>query len=136
MNFSIASPNSGKKWAGKATVPVGKYILKSAYNHADKETSFEVKAGETTKLHIIFTSFTISAKCADANAKIHYEIYASSGQLISEKKAKCSDSVKFTLDSGKYRVEAKVGESVSKAEFSVGGDKSSLVLDMQSGVSK
>lgn len=125
-----------KKKAGVAKIPIGKYTLKCEYNRNKKSVPFEVKVAETTKLHLIFNPFTISAKCNDSNSKIHYEIYASDGRLVSEKSIKCSESVKFTLDNGKYRVEAKVGESVKKAEFSVGGDESSLILNMQDKSSK
>jgi len=126
----VARANSSKKSAGKAQIPVGKYILKSSYNNFKKETPFEVKAGETTKVHVTFGQFLIEAKCSDMNEKISYEVYASSGQLVNEKKIKCSDMLKMTLDNGDYSVEAKVGNDTKEVKFTVGGANSKLLMDM------
>jgi len=48
---------SSKKGEEVATLPIGKYIVISFYNELKKETSFEIKAGEVTKLNIIFAPF-------------------------------------------------------------------------------
>jgi len=45
---------SRKKEAGIQKLPVGKYILKSDYNEFNKETTFELKADEVTKLNVVF----------------------------------------------------------------------------------
>jgi Ca-activated chloride channel family protein len=126
----VARANSQKKSAGKAQIPVGKYILKSSYKSFKKETPLEIKAGKTTKVHITFGQFFIFAKCSDMNAKINYEIYASSGQLVYEKKIACSDALKVTLDNGDYSVEAKVGNDIKEVKFTVGGSSSKLIIDM------
>ena len=122
--------HSQKKKVGTDTLPVGKYILRSSYNAFKKDTPFEIKAGEVTKIHVIFGQYMISAKCPNMGSKINYEIYASSGQLVYEKKTGCSDTLKVTLDNGDYSVEAKVENDTKEVKFTVGGDSSKLVIDM------
>ena len=126
----VTSAYSYKKKPGKAQIPVGKYILKSRYNDFKKETPFEIKAGEVTKVHVLFGQYMISAKCSDMHVKVNYEVYASNGRFIEEKQLKCSDTLKMTLDDGEYRVEAKVGNDTKEVKFTVGGDASKLVIDM------
>jgi len=126
----VGSAHSRKKESGKDILPVGKYIIKSEYNNFKKETPFEIKAGETTKVHVTFGQFFIEAKCTNMGDKINYEIYASNGQLVDEKKMKCSDTLKITLNNGDYSVEAKVGNDTKEVKFTVGGDSSKLVIDM------
>jgi Ca-activated chloride channel family protein len=82
----LSSPTSYKKKVGKSQLPVGKYILKSRYNDFKKETPFAIKAGEVTKLHIVFSQFFIESKCSDEGTNVSYEIYASNGQLVYVKK--------------------------------------------------
>ena len=45
---------SKKKKECLLDIPVGQYVLKSKYNEFKKETAFEIKAGEATKLSIVF----------------------------------------------------------------------------------
>ena len=126
----VARAHSQKKNAGKTQIPVGKYILESSYNNFKKETAFEVKPGEVTKIHVVFGQYMISAKCPNIGTKISYEIYASSGQLVYDKKTGCSDTLKVTLDNGDYSVEAKVGNDIKEVKFTVGGESSKLLIDM------
>jgi len=99
------------------------------YHRFKKETPFEIKAGETTKLHIQFNKFILGSKCNNKNTKIHYEVYAKSGRLVIEKSEKCSDKIKLTLDSGDYTVEAKLKDIKKEAKFTIGGDSNKLILD-------
>jgi Ca-activated chloride channel family protein len=127
----VTSCSSRKKKPCTEQIPVGSYILKSTYNDFKKEIPFEIKAGETTKLQVIFGQFSIGAKCSDARAKVSYEVYASNGQLIYEKKMRCSDIWKMTLDDGDYSVEAKIDSGAVEAKFSVGSaHQDSLILDL------
>ena len=127
----VARANSQKKSPGIRQIPVGKYIIESSYKGFKKETPLEIKAGKTSKVHIIFGQFMISAKCSDMNAKVSYEVYAGNGRLIEEKQMKCSDTLKMTLADGTYRVEAKVGEGTGEAKFTVGSGKANkLILDL------
>ncbi len=79
---------------------------------------------------MLFGQFLIEAKCIDMNAKVNYEIYASSGQLVYDKKLLCSATLKVTSDSGDYTVEAKVGNDMKAVKFTVGGAESKLLIDM------
>jgi len=127
---TIASTTARKKEAAIEQLPVGKYVVQAKYNNFTKETPFEIKADETTKVHITFGQFLIEAKCINMGDKINYEIYASSGQLVYEKQAKCSETLKMTLDSGNYSVEAKVGNDTKEVKFTVGGSSNKLLIDM------
>ena len=49
----VGTVHSYKKKAGTKQLPVGKYVLKSTYNDFKKETAFEIKAGEVTKVHVV-----------------------------------------------------------------------------------
>ncbi len=128
---SVTSAHSSKKAAGTATIPVGKYIIRTSYKGFKKLVPFEIKAGETTKVHVTFSQLIIEAKCSDMGAKVNYEIYASSGRLVYEKQTKCSDTLKVTLDNGDYTVEAKIDNDIKEEKFTVGGGSSKLIIDMR-----
>ena len=121
---------SYKKKECLVQIPVGKYLLKSTYKEFHKETKFEVKEGEMTKLHIVFEQFVIQPKCTDMNSKVNYEIYATSGRMVEEKKQVCSKPLQLSLNKGDYRVEAKIGNTTKEEEFSIGGSSKTLTIDL------
>ena len=122
---------SYKKESCLKQLPVGKYSLHSSYKDFKKDTPFEIKSGETTRLSVIFTQFIIDAKCADMSAKISYEVYASNGQMIFDKKAICSDKVQLSIDNGDYTLEASVGSNTKSKKFTLGtGHPNTLTIDM------
>jgi len=124
-------PRKRESSASQKRLPVGKYTLECKYNaFKKKDIPVEIKAGEATKVHVIFNQFFIEAKCLNSGDNIAYEIYASSGQLVYEKKKKCSDTLKVTLDKGDYSVEAKVGNDTKEVKFTVGGNSNKLLIDM------
>ncbi|MEA3455988.1 MAG: VWA domain-containing protein, partial [Campylobacterota bacterium] len=49
----LTSVNSTKKDAGVTKLPIGHYVLQSEYNEFKKQTPFEVKEGEVTKVHAV-----------------------------------------------------------------------------------
>ena len=127
----LTSFSSLKKTAGKDQIAVGKYIVKSEYNEFKKETPFEIKAGKTTKIHIVFSPFFIGAKCPNMGSKVSYEIYGSDGRMVFDKKALCSDTLKVILDDGDYSIEAAIDSGKGEAKFSVGAGKpTKLILDL------
>jgi len=121
---------SYKKEACLEQIPVGKYIITSTYNSLKKETPFEVKAGETTKVHVVFEQFQINTKCSKKNSRVSYEIYANNGRLVHESKLVCSKVLQLTLNKGDYSVEAKVGNDKREEKFTVGGSTNSLTIDL------
>jgi len=130
-NSNIENCYSRKKEPCKVVLPIGNYSLFSKYNEAKKETYFEIKADEETKLHIIFGEFTIESKCSDMQSNVNYEIYASSGQMIYEKELKCSEVWKVTIEDGKYSVDAKVNGTTKEVDFTVGaGNSNKLLIDL------
>ncbi|MEA3419140.1 MAG: VWA domain-containing protein [Campylobacterota bacterium] len=127
-----ASFSSNKKDAGKGQLPVGKYLIKSEYNKFKKETPFELKSGEVTKIHVTFGQFFIEAECSDMGANVSYEIYASNGRLVYEKQTKCSNALKVTLDDGDYIVESKINSTIKETKFSVGANHpNKITIDLQ-----
>ena len=111
-------------------LPIGKYVLKSKYNAFKKETPFEIKAGEPTKLHIIFEQFRIETKCSNMKSQVSYEVYANSGRMVYDAKKLCSEALQLTLDAGDYSVEASIGNDKKKEKFSIGKDSKKLIIDM------
>jgi len=126
----VVGAGSRKKKAGHEQIPVGKYILKSTYNDFKKLTPFEIKAGKTTKIHVVFEQFIIETKCKDMSSRVNYEVYAPNGQMVYDAKKECSKPIKIILDRGDYTVEAKVGSDKLEKKFTVGGKESKLLLDM------
>ncbi len=123
--------SSTKKRVGEAQIATGKYIVISEHNRFKKEQSIEIKAGEATKLNVVFGQFLLGAKCSDMQEQVDYEVYASSGQLIYEERAKCSNLVKITLDNGNYTVEAKISSGKKEAKFMVGTEQENkLIVDL------
>ncbi|RUM76373.1 MAG: hypothetical protein DSZ11_00640, partial [Sulfurovum sp.] len=127
---SFAYPHSGKKQAGKATLPVGKYILESKYNEFKKETPFEIKAGKTTKVHVLFEQFTIVTKCSNMESQVNYEVYANSGRMVYDAKIICSKALQLSLDAGDYHIEATVGSDKKEEKFTIGKESKKLIIDM------
>jgi len=111
-------------------IPVGKYIIKSTYNDFKKETAFEIKAGEVSKVHIVFEQFRIETKCTDMSATVNYEVYASSGRMVYDVQKSCSQAVQLTLDGGDYSVEASIGNDKKEEKFTIGRGSSKLLIDM------
>jgi Ca-activated chloride channel family protein len=120
-----------KKESRVKKLPVGDYMLKCSYKNGKKSVPFTIKGSKTTKVHVVFKPFFIGAKCANGSARVSYEIYSSSGQLIYEKKAPCSKTLKVILDDGKYTVEAAIEDGKGEVQFSVGtGKPNKLILDL------
>jgi len=122
---------SYKKKACVETIPVGKYEVISSYKDFKRVTPLDVKANNVTKLQVIFSQFLIDAKCADMNSEITYEVYAGNGQMIFDKKAKCSDKVNLSLLQGNYSLEATVNNKTKEVKFGIGANKpNKLTVDM------
>ena len=122
---------SYKKKVGNTQIAIGKYIVKSEYNEFRQERVIEIKATETTKINVVFSPFLLGAKCSNMNEQVNYEVYASTGQLIYEKKSSCLDVLKVVLDDGKYTVEAKISSGKKEAKFIVGAEQpKKLILDL------
>ena len=118
-----------KSEPGVKTIPVGKYTLNCSYNaFKKKDIPFEVKAGETTKIHITFVSFLITTKC---EGKVNYEIYAPNGQLVFDKsKVDCNKPLKVTLNPGTYTISVIHNDSTKEQKFIIGGKENKLIIDL------
>ncbi len=119
-----------KKKAGTEQLPVGKYALQCKYSAFKKETPFEIKTGELTKVHVVFEQFVIITKCTDMSVKVSYEVYAKTGQMVYDKQQACSKPLQLTLDGGSYSIEASIDNDKKEEKFSIGGSESKLLIDM------
>ena len=126
------SPRKKESSASVEQLPVGKYTLNCSYNaFKRKGIPVEVKAGETSKVHVVFGRFVIKSKCLKSSERVLYEIYASNGQLIYDKRAACSQSLKLSLPDETYTVEATVSDGKEEAKFTIGsGHPDELILDL------
>jgi Ca-activated chloride channel family protein len=104
--------NGGGHWSYKKKplvkqLPVGKYIFESSYKGLIKETAFEMKAGEITKLHIIMgstgkvevtASETEGGKWISAYCRVYNEDKSDNWSVNTQKK----NAGKRQLPVGKY----------------------------------
>jgi hypothetical protein len=103
--------------------------LNCSYNSFKKrDIPFEVKAGETTKLHIYFSAIYIGSKGISPCMPITYEFIKPTGQSVLTKKSMAKKRVKITLDDGLYFVEASAGDKSVKTKIEIGKD-SDIVVD-------
>ncbi len=125
-------PRKKESSSSVVQLPVGKYTLNCSYNaFKRKDIPVEVKAGETTKMHVVFKAFMLGAKCLNANEKVSYEVYASSGELVYDKRTVCSRVLKLILDDGAYSVEATTVAGKGEVSFETGAGKPKrLILDL------
>ncbi len=119
---------SKKKEECKQQIPLGKYILSSKYNEFKKDTEFEVKAGEVTKLNIIMgqtAELVITATEKEGGRWVRashyiYPILDKEKQNYlklcwSEKKKECKQQIPL----GKYILSSKYNEFKKDTEFEV-----------------
>ena len=112
-------------------LPVGKYYLNCSYNDfKKKDIPFEIKAGETTKVHIVFPHIYLKSKCLKPNDRVNYEIYEATGALVYDRTKPCSKKIKVTLNEGEYSIEGKVKDVKATAKVTVSAkEPKSVVLD-------
>ena len=117
----ICSPMSHKKSSGKCKLPVGKYIVKSSYKDFEKITLVTVKPGETTKVHVVFGPFHVSAKGINPCTRIHIELVSPRGQVVAEKEAPAAEGADFVVPDGEYFVEISAGDQRKRYKASIRG---------------
>jgi Ca-activated chloride channel family protein len=121
---------SKKKKECKEQIPLGKYILSSKYNEFKKDTEFEIKAGEVTKLNIVFEPFRVEVKCKTPDTQVSYEVYSLTGKMVADKQQPCSETLDLVLESGRYSVEAKTDNNKKDVEFTIGSGDSKITIDL------
>jgi hypothetical protein len=90
-----------------------------------------VQPGKTTKLHVVFTAITLRPKCTNQNERVHYEIYASNGQMVYEGNSRCSQKHKVVLDAGSYSLEASTETAKAEQKLTVGsGAPKNVTVDL------
>jgi hypothetical protein len=112
---------SYKKSPGKCKLPIGKYLVKSSYKDFKKITPVTVKPGETTKLHVVFGPFHVSAKGINACTRIHIELVSPRGQVVAEKEASAAQGADFVVPDGEYFVEISANNQRKRYKASIRG---------------
>jgi len=140
VDGEIGESNVGSAYPRKDSerslrLPVGKYVWKVKFGDFEKIVPFEVKHGKVTKVHTVFNTFIINSKCPSSGS-VHYEIYASSGQLVYSKDLRCGKSLKVALDKGDYTLEAKFKNILQKAKFSVKDGSGKLDIEFKEVLNK
>lgn len=113
-------------------LPVGKYYLNCSYNNFEKEDiPFEIKAGKTTKVHVVFAPFHISAEGINPCAIVHHEVLGTDGSVVAEADKPAKKGVSFVLPDGTYFVESSIGDLKKKNKIIIGSSNASekLVVD-------
>ena len=118
-----------KKKAGSRQLPVGKYQLKCEYNEFKKEAAFEIKSGETAKVHVVMGStgkveVTASekedGKWIDAACRIYRvvdgEVDTSDNWYVGPRKKKAGSR---QLPVGKYQLKCEYNEFKKEAAFEI-----------------
>ena len=118
---SIASPDSTKEKAKEVKLPIGKYIIESKYNKFTKETPFEVKAGEVTKLHINFAPFHVTIKGINQCSIVNYEVISPKGRMVTQSQAPANKGADFVLPDGTYYIESTANGVTKKNKITIGG---------------
>lgn len=80
------SCNSYKKEACLEQLPVGNYLVKTAYNGVEKETAFEIKKNKRTKVHVTISQIgkaEISASETEKGSKV--EAYHRIFRMVNDK---------------------------------------------------
>ena len=129
---------SRKKKECMKQLPVGKYVLKSKFNKFNKETAFEIKSGEVTKINIVMgetgkIEVTASEKEGGKWVKATHNIYkVVDGEVeasyidwcVSRKKKECMKQ----LPVGKYVLKSKFNKFNKETAFEI---KSGEVIQVQ-----
>ncbi len=105
-------------------LPVGKYIVQAQYNKFEKEIPFEIKAGETTTVHMIFTPFHLTVKGINQCTLVTHEILSAQGQVIAQAEAPANKGADFILNDGVYTIESTVDNVTKKTKITIGGASS------------
>ncbi len=121
----INSCSSYKDRACLKQLPVGKYLLKSTYNEFKQEQSFEIRSGETLKIHVVMgqtgeVEITASENEGGKWIDTHYMIYnAETNKYITS----CSSYKDRTgvkqLPVGKYLLKSTYGDSKREQIFEI-----------------
>jgi hypothetical protein len=128
----IIGCSSSKQKSCLKQLPLGQYILQSSTKKFKKDTFVEIKAENIIKIHIVFVQFQIASKCADQNATINHEIYATNGRMVYGKQAKCADVLQVGIDKGDYKLESTLDNKTKTTKFSVGvNHPNQITIDMQ-----
>ena len=110
-------------------IPVGKYVMEVKYNRFKKVVPFEIKAGKTTKIHVVFAPFHVNVKGITPCAKIHFEVITSDGETVFEKNAPAFKGVDFVVSKGKYTIESSVKDKKINTKIEIGKGQSSVTVN-------
>ncbi len=111
-------------------LPVGKYTANCSYNEFDKkDIPFEVKAGETAHIDVVFAPFHVNVKGITPCAKIHFEVISSNGETVYEKDSPAYKGIEFIALKGKYTIESSFPDKKIKTKIDIGKGQNSATVD-------
>ena len=111
-------------------LPVGKYTANCSYNEFDKkDIPFEIKAGETAHIDVVFAPFHVNVKGITPCAKIHFEVISSDGETVYEKDSPAYKGIEFIALKGKYTIESSFPDKKIKTKIDIGKGQNSATVD-------
>ena len=126
--WKVYAKNKDSK-LGYRQLKAGKYFLNCRYNSfKKKDIPVEIKVGETTKVHVTFSSFYLKSKCLNSKDRVKYKIYSKDGKYRLKKSVKCSKRVKVTVDEGEYIIEGNVKGMKVKTNVNINSNKTKRVV--------
>ncbi len=129
-DWSYIYPRKKEDSMSYKQLPTGKYFLNCQYNSFEKkDIPVEIKAGETTKVHIVFAPFHVKVKGITPCVKIHFEVIASDGQTVFEKDSPAYKGVDFVVSKGKYTIESSFGDKKINTKIDIGKGQNSATVD-------
>ena len=111
-------------------LPIGKYTANCSYNEFDKkDIPFEIKAGETAHIDVVFAPFHVNVKGITPCAKIHFEVISSNGETVYEKDSPAYKGIEFIALKGKYTIESSFPDKKIKTKIDIGKGQNSATVD-------
>ena len=135
---TIASTTARKKKPATAQLPAGKYVVQSRYNKfPDKFTEFEIKPGETTKVHVAMgqtgkVEISVSEKEGGKWVRSNVYIYpvvdgVKEDSTIASTTAHKKEAAMAQLPAGKYVVTTKYNNLTKEIPFEIKAGKTTKV---------
>jgi Ca-activated chloride channel family protein len=127
--ISLGGYDTGPKEPKTFRLPVGKYFVNLRYkNFQKRKVPFEIKAGQTTKLHVVFAPVHISVRGIHPCTRVHFELISPEGQVLHSDDAPARKGVAYVVEGERAFIEASAGTHRAKAEL-IPSKNREVVLD-------
>jgi len=116
---------------GEHQIPAGRYLIRAKWGEVIGETEAEVKAGEATEAHVLVPGGVLNVTLKDAAGEVvksYTTIYSAKTNLEGKRtRITAGTATAFTIPSGDYYLEAKLGKETVSAEATVKAGEASAV---------